>query len=149
HDVQGSYDHFFRTTRRLALPPRRHPQCRPRASRAARHCAGPGAHGPSPGLLVPRVWRRGGDRRAAASPAECLWHLARDERALGRAGCAYGYGRRRADAGRSIAYAYGDLARECVVLGPGSIEQAHGLEEWVELAQLEKLARIYAHWWEV
>src|SRR5436190_1109451 len=47
------------------------------------------------------------------------------------------------------AYAYGGLARECVVLGPGSIEQAHGVEEWVELAELEKLARIYAHWWEV
>jgi acetylornithine deacetylase/succinyl-diaminopimelate desuccinylase-like protein len=47
------------------------------------------------------------------------------------------------------AYAYGGLARECVVLGPGSIEQAHGVEEWVELAELEKLARIYTHWWEV
>ena len=34
------------------------------------------------------------------------------------------------------AYAYDQLARECVVLGPGSIDQAHGVEEWVELAEL-------------
>jgi acetylornithine deacetylase/succinyl-diaminopimelate desuccinylase-like protein len=45
------------------------------------------------------------------------------------------------------AYAYGGLARECVVLGPGSIDQAHGVEEWVELAELAKLAGIYARWW--
>jgi acetylornithine deacetylase/succinyl-diaminopimelate desuccinylase-like protein len=45
------------------------------------------------------------------------------------------------------AYAYGGLARECVVLGPGSIDQAHGVEEWVELAELAKLAVIYAQWW--
>lgn len=45
------------------------------------------------------------------------------------------------------ACAYGDLARECVIIGPGSIDQAHGAEEWVEIAQLEKLAGIYARWW--
>jgi acetylornithine deacetylase/succinyl-diaminopimelate desuccinylase-like protein len=39
------------------------------------------------------------------------------------------------------------LARECVVLGPGSIDQAHGVEEWVELAELAKLAAIYTRWW--
>jgi acetylornithine deacetylase/succinyl-diaminopimelate desuccinylase-like protein len=45
------------------------------------------------------------------------------------------------------AWAYGGLSRECVVLGPGSIDQAHGVEEWVELAELAKLAAIYARWW--
>lgn len=45
------------------------------------------------------------------------------------------------------ACAYGGLARECIIIGPGSIDQAHGAEEWVELAQLEKLAGIYAKWW--
>ena len=47
----------------------------------------------------------------------------------------------------SNAHAYGGLARECVVLGPGSIDQAHGAEEWVEISELEKLADIYRRWW--
>jgi acetylornithine deacetylase/succinyl-diaminopimelate desuccinylase-like protein len=33
------------------------------------------------------------------------------------------------------------------VLGPGSIDQAHGVEEWVEVAELSKLAGIYSRWW--
>jgi acetylornithine deacetylase/succinyl-diaminopimelate desuccinylase-like protein len=45
------------------------------------------------------------------------------------------------------AWAYGGLARECVVLGPGSIDQAHGVEEWVEVIELAKLASIYGQWW--
>ncbi len=45
------------------------------------------------------------------------------------------------------AWAYGNLPGECIVLGPGSIDQAHGKEEWVEIAELEKLASIYSHWW--
>jgi acetylornithine deacetylase/succinyl-diaminopimelate desuccinylase-like protein len=45
------------------------------------------------------------------------------------------------------AWNYEGLARECVVLGPGSIDQAHGDEEWVEIAELEKLADIFSHWW--
>ena len=45
------------------------------------------------------------------------------------------------------AFAYGGLAGECVVIGPGSIDQAHGDEEWVEISELEKLAGIYARWW--
>ena len=45
------------------------------------------------------------------------------------------------------AWAYGSLARECVVLGPGSIDQAHGVEEWVAISELSKLARIYSQWW--
>ena len=43
---------------------------------------------------------------------------------------------------------YGGLAGACVVLGPGSIAQAHGDVEWVEVAELERLAAIYARWWE-
>ncbi len=49
----------------------------------------------------------------------------------------------------SNAWAYQGLAKECVVLGPGSIEQAHGVEEWVAIAELERLADIYLRWWEV
>lgn len=45
------------------------------------------------------------------------------------------------------AWAYGDLPGACVVFGPGSIEQAHGPVEWVELAELEKLAEVYTRWW--
>lgn len=45
------------------------------------------------------------------------------------------------------AWAYGGLARECVVIGPGSIDQAHGVVEWVEIAELEKMAEIYRRWW--
>lgn len=45
------------------------------------------------------------------------------------------------------AFAYGGLARECVVLGPGSIAQAHGLDEWVEVSELVRLADIYQRWW--
>jgi acetylornithine deacetylase/succinyl-diaminopimelate desuccinylase-like protein len=47
------------------------------------------------------------------------------------------------------AYAYDGLARECVVIGPGSIDQAHGDVEWVEIAELEKIAQIYARWWQI
>jgi len=47
------------------------------------------------------------------------------------------------------AWAYGELPGECVVLGPGSIDQAHGDEEWVEISELEKLADIYLRWWEL
>jgi acetylornithine deacetylase/succinyl-diaminopimelate desuccinylase-like protein len=43
---------------------------------------------------------------------------------------------------------YGELAGACVVLGPGSIAQAHGDVEWVDVAELERLAAIYARWWD-
>jgi acetylornithine deacetylase len=33
---------------------------------------------------------------------------------------------------------------DTVVLGPGDIAQAHAADEWVELAQLERAATIYA-----
>lgn len=47
------------------------------------------------------------------------------------------------------AWAYNDLARQCVVFGPGSIDQAHGAEEWVTIEELAKAAAIYARWWGV
>jgi acetylornithine deacetylase/succinyl-diaminopimelate desuccinylase-like protein len=49
----------------------------------------------------------------------------------------------------TTAWAYGDLAHACVVMGPGSIDQAHGAEEWVTIAELEKMAHIYAQWWDI
>jgi acetylornithine deacetylase len=45
------------------------------------------------------------------------------------------------------AWAYAEVAKERVVFGPGSIDQAHGAEEWVEIAELEKAAALYAQWW--
>jgi acetylornithine deacetylase/succinyl-diaminopimelate desuccinylase-like protein len=45
------------------------------------------------------------------------------------------------------AWAYRDLPAAVAVIGPGSIDQAHGAEEWVEIAELDRLARIYAAWW--
>jgi len=45
------------------------------------------------------------------------------------------------------AWAYGGLAKEYVVMGPGSIDQAHGVEEWVEIDELTKIAGVYARWW--
>lgn len=38
---------------------------------------------------------------------------------------------------------YADVANEVVVFGPGSIDQAHGETEWVELAQLDLAAQVY------
>jgi acetylornithine deacetylase/succinyl-diaminopimelate desuccinylase-like protein len=47
------------------------------------------------------------------------------------------------------AFAYPQIARACVILGPGDIAQAHGDEEWVAVEELERLAMIYRRWWEV
>lgn len=47
------------------------------------------------------------------------------------------------------AWAYADVCAERVVFGPGSIDQAHGAEEWVEISELAKAAEIYARWWGV
>ncbi|MBK8025849.1 MAG: M20/M25/M40 family metallo-hydrolase [Chloroflexi bacterium] len=47
----------------------------------------------------------------------------------------------------SNAWAYGGLAEEVVLFGPGSIEQAHRDVEWVEISELEKAAQIYMRWW--
>lgn len=45
------------------------------------------------------------------------------------------------------AWAYADVARECVVLGPGSIDQAHTDTEWIAISELERLAQLYSRWW--
>lgn len=45
------------------------------------------------------------------------------------------------------ACAYPGLADETVILGPGSIDQAHGRVEWVAISELEKLAGMYTRWW--
>lgn len=45
------------------------------------------------------------------------------------------------------AWAYRNLPCETVVIGPGSIEQAHGAREWVEISELAKITQIYANWW--
>lgn len=45
------------------------------------------------------------------------------------------------------ACAYNGFARECVIFGPGSIDQAHRDVEWVEISELENAARIYERWW--
>ena len=45
------------------------------------------------------------------------------------------------------AWAYAGVAGQRVVFGPGSINQAHGAEEWVEIDQLVRAAAIYARWW--
>jgi acetylornithine deacetylase/succinyl-diaminopimelate desuccinylase-like protein len=45
------------------------------------------------------------------------------------------------------AWAYGGLAGDCVIFGPGSIDQAHRDVEWVEVSELEKAAAVYEKWW--
>jgi acetylornithine deacetylase/succinyl-diaminopimelate desuccinylase-like protein len=47
------------------------------------------------------------------------------------------------------AWTYDGLAKETVVMGPGSIDQAHGEVEWIEIAEIEKMSQIYARWWEI
>lgn len=48
------------------------------------------------------------------------------------------------------AWAYpATVARQCLIIGPGSIDQAHGAVEWVEISQLHKLADLYTRWWEL
>jgi acetylornithine deacetylase len=42
---------------------------------------------------------------------------------------------------------YGGLADEIVVMGPGTIDHAHGPEEWIEISELERMRDIYLHWW--
>ena len=47
------------------------------------------------------------------------------------------------------AWAYANVTKECAIFGPGAIEQAHGPEEWVSIAEMEKAAQIYAKWWQI
>ncbi len=44
------------------------------------------------------------------------------------------------------ALAYGGLAEEMIIFGPGSIDQAHGAVEWVELSELAKAAEVIGEW---
>lgn len=46
------------------------------------------------------------------------------------------------------AWAYAGVAEQRVVIGPGSIEQAHGRVEWVDVSELARLERIYRLWWQ-
>jgi len=41
---------------------------------------------------------------------------------------------------------YADVAREIVVMGPGSIDQAHKEVEWVEMTELARSAEVLARW---
>jgi acetylornithine deacetylase len=45
------------------------------------------------------------------------------------------------------AWAYQRVGCDRVVLGPGSIDQAHGAVEWISVAELAKLSSVYAAWW--
>ena len=47
------------------------------------------------------------------------------------------------------ASAYSVLAREVAIFGPGSIDQAHCDIEWIDVAELEKVAGIYTRWWDI
>ena len=44
------------------------------------------------------------------------------------------------------ALVYEDVADEIVVFGPGSIDQAHKADEWIEIAELDRAAAVYEHW---
>ena len=44
------------------------------------------------------------------------------------------------------ALVYETIASEIVVFGPGSIDQAHKADEWIELSELDRAAAIYERW---
>ncbi|MGI9615638.1 MAG: M20 family metallopeptidase [Acidimicrobiales bacterium] len=44
------------------------------------------------------------------------------------------------------ALVYSDVADEIVVFGPGSIDQAHKADEWIEISELDRAAAVYEHW---
>lgn len=46
------------------------------------------------------------------------------------------------------AWAYHEIVEQRIVIGPGSIDQAHGAEEWVELSELKRMADVYTRWWD-
>lgn len=48
--------------------------------------------------------------------------------------------------GTNAAFYDPDIAKQVVVFGPGSIEQAHKPDEWVEIAELERARGIYERW---
>ncbi len=39
------------------------------------------------------------------------------------------------------------MMKACVIMGPGSIDQAHQSDEWVTIAELHKMRAILARWW--
>jgi acetylornithine deacetylase/succinyl-diaminopimelate desuccinylase-like protein len=47
------------------------------------------------------------------------------------------------------AYAYPEVAKEVLVFGPGSIEDAHRDNESVSIQELEKAAAVYTRWWDI
>lgn len=90
----------------------------------------------------------------AAEPATMKWQLANDfacdafyespdSDIVGDIARFGGHEPATADYGTNALH-YADVAHEVVVFGPGSIDQAHGETEWVELAQLELAAQVYA-----
>jgi acetylornithine deacetylase/succinyl-diaminopimelate desuccinylase-like protein len=46
----------------------------------------------------------------------------------------------------SNALVYRPIADQIVVFGPGSIDQAHKAEEWIEISELDRAADIYRRW---
>lgn len=46
----------------------------------------------------------------------------------------------------SNAMVYRQAAEQVIVFGPGSIDQAHQADEWIELAELERAATTYERW---
>ena len=44
------------------------------------------------------------------------------------------------------ALGYPEIGQEMVIFGPGSIDQAHGAVEWVEVAELVKAGDVYTRW---
>jgi acetylornithine deacetylase/succinyl-diaminopimelate desuccinylase-like protein len=46
----------------------------------------------------------------------------------------------------SNALAYAPITDQLVVFGPGSIDQAHKAEEWIEIGELNRAADIYRRW---
>jgi acetylornithine deacetylase/succinyl-diaminopimelate desuccinylase-like protein len=39
------------------------------------------------------------------------------------------------------------MMRACVIMGPGSIDQAHQADEWIDIAELHKMRSILRQWW--
>ncbi len=38
------------------------------------------------------------------------------------------------------------MVRECVIMGPGSIDQAHHADEWISVPELTKMRQILRDW---
>lgn len=42
-----------------------------------------------------------------------------------------------------------DVARAVIIMGPGSIEQAHAVDEWIDVHALVAMTRVLRQWWGV